>query len=653
MDIPTSEMNHFRYALNHPKVSYCQGMSDIASPLLVIMNDEAQAYICFCALMRRLCTNFMLDGIAMTQKFNHLAEGLMYYDSEFYNYLKLHQADDLLFCYRWLLLEMKREFAFEDSLRMLEVLWSSLPADPPHIELKLFDVQFEVVSTPPPPPPHSPIIKSIRENPYTKMCALRRQSSSISLHNYVGKKSAPVKRQIHSLDENFVEKDTSNNSCGLVNIKIKHQNDDNDEINTMSRTSSYSLDNSPKSSKQFTIRSELLSRSVSSPETKSDSRRLVTKSLSSSMSNLLIIKNSKNNIGHSRDLIEKCSSKTCKIVRYSSYEILNNKSSSANADVIKSPSPNNKMIKNLNEFLNFAVGNQNKMCNRSASVSDCDDKPKIALAQSSFDNCESRNDKTDSSVSHNDTFSKHSPDDLENYFPMMTTVTTNFKLEMVNLNRHVFGGNRISSEHVAVVNGGVNDENNINVLSKTKNDDIFVWENPLHQASSSKKISTNDEDIAATGVNENSKLKVTAVSWNPQKIDKETRIAMNNKVFPSSLTCNKTELNDTSILSNSCEEVTEIRGSLPNLLLPPPNEFGGGNPFLMFLCITVLLQHRNYIIANGMDYNEMAMHFDKMVRKHNVIKVLNQARQMYARYIRQHTMLAQQKLESCATENCC
>jgi hypothetical protein len=37
------------------------------------------------------------------------------------------QADDLLFCYRWLLLEMKREFAFEDALRVMETLWASLP----------------------------------------------------------------------------------------------------------------------------------------------------------------------------------------------------------------------------------------------------------------------------------------------------------------------------------------------------------------------------------------------------------------------------------------------------------------------------------------------------------------------------------------------
>ncbi len=54
-------------------------------------------------------------------------QGLMYYDPEFFTYLKMHQADDLLFCYRWLLLEMKREFAFDSALVALEVPWSSLP----------------------------------------------------------------------------------------------------------------------------------------------------------------------------------------------------------------------------------------------------------------------------------------------------------------------------------------------------------------------------------------------------------------------------------------------------------------------------------------------------------------------------------------------
>lgn len=72
------------------------------------------------------------------------------------------------------------------------------------------------------------------------------------------------------------------------------------------------------------------------------------------------------------------------------------------------------------------------------------------------------------------------------------------------------------------------------------------------------------------------------------------------------------------------------------ITLPPPGEFGGGNPFLMFLCITVLTQHREPIMTQRMDYNEMAIHFDKMVRKHDVTKVLNQARNMYESYLKQY-----------------
>lgn len=93
-----------------------------------------------------------------------------------------------------------------------------------------------------------------------------------------------------------------------------------------------------------------------------------------------------------------------------------------------------------------------------------------------------------------------------------------------------------------------------------------------------------------------------------------------------------------STTSTECEEAIEnINIKRANSLLPPPHEFGGGNPFLMFLCITLLLQHRNYVIENQMDYNEMAMHFDKMVRKHNVIRVLDQARSMFANYMKLHT----------------
>lgn len=100
-------------------------------------------------------------------------------------------------------------------------------------------------------------------------------------------------------------------------------------------------------------------------------------------------------------------------------------------------------------------------------------------------------------------------------------------------------------------------------------------------------------------------------------------------------------------VQEQCEEATELINLIPagtsedqlgESSLPPPHEFGGGNPFLMFLCITLLLQHRDFVMRNQMDYNEMAMHFDKMVRRHNVIRVLNQARKLFAGYLRRHSV---------------
>ena len=47
-------------------------------------------------------------------------------------------------------------------------------------------------------------------------------------------------------------------------------------------------------------------------------------------------------------------------------------------------------------------------------------------------------------------------------------------------------------------------------------------------------------------------------------------------------------------------------------------QFGHGNPFLMFLCLACLLEHRDTIIKTGKDYQDIAMYFDKLVRSHDV-----------------------------------
>ena len=118
------------YALGNPDVSYAQGMSDFAAPILVVMDDEALAYACFCALMTRIKGHFLLDGKAMTLKFEHLALLVQRLEPEFSKYLMEIGAEDMFFCYRWLLLDLKREFPFNDALQLTEVIWSALTSSP-------------------------------------------------------------------------------------------------------------------------------------------------------------------------------------------------------------------------------------------------------------------------------------------------------------------------------------------------------------------------------------------------------------------------------------------------------------------------------------------------------------------------------------------
>lgn len=355
---------------------------------------------------------------------------------------------------------MKREFAFDDSLRMLEVLWSSLPADPPATELKLHDVKFQ-----PPPastPPISPLVKTPRESAYTKVCALRRQSSSISLVNYSAKKVPVVKRQNHSLDETL-----GRGRSIILDGKIKHQSLDDTLIqttlckNSVEHLSKACTPKSPKSPRS--PKDELRPRSVSPLESKSDSvilnnrinaHRNTAKSRSSSLSSSMtnLIKNSKR-AGHFKDLKERIA--TGKVGIFSSLDRLD-MTHSIKEELETNKEPRGKVVRNFNEFLHFASVNKNRISDKlvklgSSTDSSGNEKPKIYLTKSSFDDSES------SSVDHNsstieksrhysstsnscdDTFDEYSPDDSQEYFPLTTSVTKELRLELENLDRQVFG----------------------------------------------------------------------------------------------------------------------------------------------------------------------------------------------------------------------
>lgn len=54
---------------------------------------------------------------------------------------------------------------------------------------------------------------------------------------------------------------------------------------------------------------------------------------------------------------------------------------------------------------------------------------------------------------------------------------------------------------------------------------------------------------------------------------------------------------------------------------------------MLFLCLSILLEHREHIVKNGLDYNELAMHFDRLVRRHHLGRVLQRAKSLFAEYL--------------------
>uniref|UniRef100_A0A2K6A886 Small G protein signaling modulator 1 n=1 Tax=Mandrillus leucophaeus TaxID=9568 RepID=A0A2K6A886_MANLE len=99
------------YIWQHIEIGYVQGMCDLLAPLLVILDDEALAFSCFTELMKRMNQNFPHGG-AMDTHFANMRSLIQILDSELFELM--HQNGDythFYFCYRWFLLDFKREMA--------------------------------------------------------------------------------------------------------------------------------------------------------------------------------------------------------------------------------------------------------------------------------------------------------------------------------------------------------------------------------------------------------------------------------------------------------------------------------------------------------------------------------------------------------------
>lgn len=616
---------------------------------------------------------------------------------------------------------MKREFAFEDSLRMLEVLWSSLPPCPPFKELALKDKTFcpsysiQGIDE----PPISPLIKTPRDNAYTKLCAMRRQNSSMSLAAASKTKIKTYKRMNQSLDENIGKKNS--NPTTLIFSK-EFQSLDDATVNTHLYQSLHNSHNDfdAKGTRNTVSGSSCSVSTVSSLEQEGDGDLVNVIQYAHSMNNTnqppksastenLII--SELEIVaippdvHSKEGLQRIALSE-KLTPSPDKLNFHNKHFDEKSSV--------KIIENFNEFKKLSSKSDVKSVSKKY-ISDC---------------------KQSSETLRETEFEDSSPDDSKEYSPMTTSITRELKLESEKFDRQLCSqcanrsdpsnsfdadslyegidykcsnfecdihiNNKIKKDNFKIhTNNGMKLYESSGIAKNTgdkSNHNIFVWENPLHDRvpgmeeikaglkQSDAKESPKDQESDDTmniPIEHESIDALKSINNHSQEDNAskykciESEAKPNSKFFSNMsqelenarrncevLLSNKKPSNLHSIaatISNfqkkydiqaqplssadsyttgtggvnvgeeagDSSEVKQIPCSLPS-----PHAFGGGNPFLMFLCLTVLMQHRDHIMRNHMDYNELAMYFDKMVRKHNVNRVLNQARRMYSQYLK-------------------
>jgi len=114
-------------------LGYVQGMSDLLAPIMVIMENEVDAFWCFSGFMNKIESNFLMDQLEIKLQLANLRILLEFVDSKFSLYLEKNDSSNMYFCFRWILILFKREFSFPDVMRLWEVLWTDLPCKNFHL----------------------------------------------------------------------------------------------------------------------------------------------------------------------------------------------------------------------------------------------------------------------------------------------------------------------------------------------------------------------------------------------------------------------------------------------------------------------------------------------------------------------------------------
>lgn len=116
------------YALYDPEIGYCQGMSDLLSPIIAVISEDHEAFWCFVGFMKKARHNFRLDEAGIQRQLSIVSKIIKRKDSQLYKHLENLQAEDCSFVYRMVLVMFRRELSFEQTLCLWEVMWADQAA---------------------------------------------------------------------------------------------------------------------------------------------------------------------------------------------------------------------------------------------------------------------------------------------------------------------------------------------------------------------------------------------------------------------------------------------------------------------------------------------------------------------------------------------
>ncbi|CAN7024738.1 unnamed protein product [Brassica rapa subsp. trilocularis] len=116
------------YALHDPEIGYCQGMSDLLSPILTVIPEDHEAFWCFVGFMKKARQNFRVDEVGITRQLGIVSKIIESKDSKLYKHLEKVKAEDCFFVYRMVLVMFRRELTLEQTLFLWEVMWAEQAA---------------------------------------------------------------------------------------------------------------------------------------------------------------------------------------------------------------------------------------------------------------------------------------------------------------------------------------------------------------------------------------------------------------------------------------------------------------------------------------------------------------------------------------------